>query len=133
LEDGVYSRLSDLHASTTPEYVKVLKELASMSYHVDKERPEAMRIGFEYAFVSMPDGRSCVEIAVRTAYTHYRMYCRAASMNPLFGGPEAFAHAIQDSPAFVKKGTGVKLLMPGVLTFDADELARLGVDGFKPS
>lgn len=130
LEDGIYARLTDLHAATTPEYVKVLREIASMSYHVDKERPEAIRKGSEYDLVEL-GGRSCVELAVRTAYTHYRMYCRGASINPLFGGPEAFAHAIQDSPAFIKKGTGEKLPMPGVYTFDIDELSRLGVDLFK--
>jgi hypothetical protein len=130
MEDGVYARLADLHAATTPEYVKVLREIAAMSYTVDSERPEAIRRGTEYGLVQL-GARSCIEIAVRTAYTHYRMYCRGAQINPLFGGAEAFAHAIQDSPAFIKKGTGEVLKMPGVYTFDVEELARLGVDLFK--
>lgn len=130
MEDGVYARLADLHAATTPEYVKVLREIAAMSYTVENDRPEAIRRGTEYALVTL-GGRQCIEIAVRTAYTHYRMYCRGAQLNPLFGGAEAFAHAIQDSPAFIKKGTGEGLQMPGVYTFNVEELARLGVDLFK--
>jgi hypothetical protein len=130
LEDGVYARLSDLHSATTPEYVKVLREIASMSYTVEKDRPEAVRKGYEYALVQ-DGGRTCLEVAIRVAYTRYRIYCRSAQTNPLFGGAEAFAHAVQDSSAFIKKGTGQVLEMPGVFTFDVEELARLGVDLFK--
>jgi len=130
LEDGVFARLSDLHAATTPEYVKVLREIASMSYTVENERPEAIRRGHEYAFATH-GGRSCIELSLRTAYTRYRMYCRSAQTNPLFGGAEAFAHAIGDSAAFIKKGTGDVLQMPGIYTFDVEELARAGVDLFK--
>lgn len=130
LEDGIYSRLNDLHSATTPEYVKVLREIASMSYHVEAERPEAIRKNHEYAFTAL-GGRECVEVAIRTAYGRYRMYCRSTGTSPLFGGAEPFAHAIQDSPAFVKRGTGESLQMPSVFTFDVNELARLGVDVFK--
>jgi hypothetical protein len=130
LEDGIYARLSDLHASTTPEYVKVLREISNMSYHVEVERPEAVRKNHEYAFADI-SGRGLLELSVRTAYTKYRMYCRAAQTNPLFGGVEAFIHAVQDSPAFVKKGSGTVLNSPGTFTFDVEELARLGVDIFK--
>jgi len=130
LEEGIYARLTDLHSSTTPEYVKVLKEIASMSYHVDKERPGAIRKGFEYATTKV-GGRDCIELAVRVAYNHYRMYCRGAAINPLFGGAEAFTHALQDSPAFIRRGAGEALQLPGVFVLDTEELARLGVDMFK--
>jgi hypothetical protein len=59
------------------------------------------------------------------------MYCRSTGLEALFASPESFAHSIQDSSAFVKKGTGVGLQVPGVYTFDVNELAKLGVDVFK--
>jgi hypothetical protein len=59
------------------------------------------------------------------------MHCRSTGLEALFGGFESFAHSIQDCSAFVKRGTGDKLGVPGVYIFDADELARLGVDVFK--
>lgn len=130
MEEGIYSRMSDLHAATTPEYVKVLKELASMSYSVEAARPDSIRHTYEYGFGKM-GGRDTVELAVRTAYMRYRTYARSCGMNALFSSPEAFAHALKDSPAFIKAGTGSVLQMPGVYVFDANELARLDVPLFK--
>lgn len=130
MEEGTYARLHDLHAATTPEYIKVLSEIVSMSHHVEGDRPDSIRRGHEYAFAKL-GGRDCVEIAVRTAYHRYRMYCRSTGLEALFSGAESFAHSIQDSAAFVKRGTGEVLAVPGVYTFDTAELARLGVDVFK--
>lgn len=130
LEDGIYSRLSDMNAATTPEYVKVLKQISAMSYDVEKDRPDAIRKSIEYALTE-DGGRSLVELAVNNAYMRYRVYCRSANTAPLFQGAEAFAHAIKDSPAFVKRGSGKVLDAPNTFTFDAAELARLGVDIFK--
>lgn len=130
MEDGTFARLHDLHAATTPEYVKVLSEIASMSHHVEPDRQDSIRKGHEYAFSNL-GGRECVEIAVRTAYNRYRMYCRSTGLEALFGGAESFAHSIQDSSAFVKRGAGAVLQVPGVYVFDVAELARLGVDVFK--
>jgi hypothetical protein len=130
MEEGVFARLHDLHASTTPEYIKVLSEISSMSHHIESDRADAIRKGYEYAFSNV-GGREVIEIAVRPAYQRYRMHCRASGLEALFGGFESFAHSIQDCSAFIKRGTGDKLQAPGVFTFDADELARLGVDTFK--
>ncbi|HEY0008254.1 MAG TPA: hypothetical protein VGB55_06000, partial [Tepidisphaeraceae bacterium] len=130
LEDGIYSRLSDMHAATTPEYVKVLKEISAMSYSVDAERADAIRKNHEYAYTQLP-GRDVVEISIHNAYTRYRMYAKAAGLPMLYPGAEAFAHAVKDSPAFIKVGTGDVLKMPRVYMFDAKELLRLGVDAFK--
>ncbi len=130
LEDGIYTRMSDLHSATTPEHVKVLKEMSTISHHVDADRNEALRMGHEYAFITL-GGKDCIEIAIRPAYTRYRMYMRSSGSQPLYGGYESFAHALKDSPAFVKYGTGETLQVPGVFVFDTDELARLGVDMFK--
>jgi hypothetical protein len=130
MEQGVFSRLGDLQAATTPEYIKVLSEISSMSHHIEAERADAIRKNFEYAFTTL-GSKPCIEIAVRPAYQRYRMHCRATGQEALFGGFESFAHSIQDCSAFVKRGTGDKLQVPGVFIFDADELARLGVDVFK--
>ena len=130
IEDGIFSRMTDLHAATTPEYVKVLKEIASMTYAVENTRNEAIRHGQEYAFGRL-GGRDVVEVAIRTAYLRYRAYCRGNGLAPLFSAPEAFAHALKDSPAFVKAGTGDVLPMPGVFVFDTNELGRLDVPVFK--
>jgi hypothetical protein len=130
LEDGIFDRMSDLHASTTPEYVKVLSTMSTMSHHVDADRPEALREGFEYGFSTL-GSKDCIEIAMRAAYLRYRTYCRNASTNPLYASEHAFTHALKDSPAFIKLGNGEALLVPGVSYFDVAELARLGVDIFK--
>jgi hypothetical protein len=130
MEEGVFARMHDLHAATTPEYVKVLSEIVSMSHHIEADRPDAIRKGHEYAFAIL-GGRQCVEIAVRPAYHRYRMHCRSTGLEALFGGFESFAHSIKDCSAFVKLGTGTVLEVPGVYTFDTDELARMGVDVFK--
>ncbi len=131
LEDGIYARLSDMHSATTPEYIKVLKEISSMSYHIDHDRAEAIRSGHEYALVAGPGGRDLVELSIHTAYSRYGMYCRSTGNERLFQGAEAFAHAVKDCPAFVKVGSGEKLQMPRTYIFDALELCRLGVDPFK--
>jgi hypothetical protein len=130
MEEGVFARLHDLHAATTPEYVKVLSEISSMSHHIEAERPDAVRKGHEYAYATL-GGRQCIEIAIRPAYHRYRMHCRNTGLEALFGGFESFAHSIQDCSAFIKRGTGEVLHMPGVYTFDLHELARMGVDVFK--
>lgn len=131
LEDGIYSRMKDLHAATTPEYVKVLIEMASISYHVDDTSPQAIRRGKEYAFTTV-GGVSCIEIAIRPAYFKYRAHCATAKSFPLFSGYDPFAYAVKDSPAFHKFGIGDALMMPNIYVFKLDDLARLGVPNFKP-
>lgn len=131
LEEGIYSRMKDLHAATTPEYVKVLIELASMSYHVDDSSPQAIRKGKEYAYSSV-GGVDCIELAVRPAYFKYRAHCATAKSFPLFSGYDPFAYGLRDSPAFARFGVGDALPMPNVFVFKLDDLARLGVPSFKP-
>lgn len=131
LEGGIFARMSDLHAATTPEYVKVFQQMSSMTHSIDNyDRNDALKDGREYAVVDMA-GQSRLEINMRTAYLRYRAYCRSVSLVPLYANEISFMHAVKDSPAFIKQGTGQQLTMPGVFTFDVDELARLGVDGFR--
>ena len=130
LEDGIYSRLADMNAATTPEYIKVLKEISAMSYSVEPDSPAAVRKNSEYAYSAL-SGRDVVELSVHNAYNRYRIYIRSTGSNPLFQGAEAFAHALKDSSAFIKIGVGEKLNMPRTYFFDANELSRLGVEVFK--
>jgi hypothetical protein len=124
--------MSDLHAATTPEYVKVLTTMSSMSYSGEDSGNHSLVQNKHYAFISK-GGRDCLEISLRDAYFRYRVHCKAAGQTPLYSGEIAFMHAVKDSPAFIKSGSGDGLPMPGVYTFDNDELARLGVDVFKSS
>ncbi len=130
LEAGVYDRLSDLNAATTPEHVKVLMEMAQMSHHVEDARPEAIRLGLEYAFVQL-GSRSCIEIAIAPAYGKYRLYCRTTDTKAFFQTKEAFMHSLRDSPCYVKHGMGTELELPMTYTLDTDELAKFGVSMFK--
>jgi len=130
LEDGIYARLADMNSATTPEYVKVLKEIASMSYHMDESSAAAIRKGHEYA-MSTIGGRDVIELSIHNSYNRYGTFCRSSGMERLFQGAEAFAHAVKDCPAFIKVGSGDKLQMPRTYLFDAVELCRLGVDPFK--
>lgn len=128
MQEGVFARMSDLHAATTPEYVKVLSTFSLMSYPTDASDSNALIQGKDYAFIP---GSSHIEIGLRNAYFKYRVHCRAQGTAPLYANEISFMHAIKDSSAFIKQGSGALLAMPGVYTFDADELARLGVDVFK--
>ncbi len=126
LQDGIFARMSDLHAATTPEYIKVLTTFSSMSYEVDALNPMAQGKDYEYV-----PGTNHIEIALRAAYFKYRVHCKGAGLTPLYANEISFMHAVKDSSAFVKQGSGALLQMPGIYTFDADELARLGVDVFR--
>lgn len=126
LEAGIFERMSDLHAATTPEYVKVLSCFSAMSYSNDEST--ALLLMKEYAFIP---GSKRIEIGLRAAYHKYRIYCRSGGTSPLYANEISFMHAVKDSSAFVKQGNGDLLEMPGVYTFDAEELARLGVEVFR--
>jgi hypothetical protein len=131
LENGIYDRMKDLQSATTPEYVKVLIELASMSYHVDDTSAQAIRKGKEYAYTEV-GGVSCLEVAVRPSYFKYRAQCSIGKSFPLFANYDPFAYALKDSPAFLKFGIGASLQVPNVFVFKLDDLNRLGVPNFKP-
>lgn len=130
MERGIYSRLSDLTISTTPEYLKVISMISTMSHHVDSERSDAVREGYEYAFTNFGSKQS-IEISMTACYMKYRVFCKATGVSPLFSSPANFMYAVKDSPALLKQGLGEKLHTPGIFTMDMDELARLGVDSFK--
>ncbi len=130
LEAGIYDRLADLNAATTPEHIKVLVEIAQMSHLVEDDHPEAIRINAEYAFVKCGH-RDCIEIAIGSAYNRYRLYCRNHDMKAFFQTREAFMLSLRDSPAFVKQGIGEHLDVPHIYTFDIQELVKFGVSLFK--
>lgn len=130
LEEGIYTRLADLNAATTPEHIKVLMEIAQMSHVVEDERPEAIREGMEYAFINQ-GGRALIEIAIGSAYSRYRLYCKSHDMRPFFQTREAFMHSLRDSPTFVKHGIGEELALPHIYTFDITEMSKFGVTLFK--
>lgn len=124
LEEGIYARMSDLAATTTPEVIRVLEAISSMSHSVERERAEAIAPNKEYAF---DDGQQFLELDVRTAYMKYRMYMKNSNMQPLLASWETFSHALADQPAFVKRGVGIYLPRPGVLTLRNEELLRNGI------
>lgn len=131
IENAVYEGMHRLQQSTMPEYLKVLSMMSTMSYAVDPMNNDSLRRGREYDFATL-GGSDVMELSARTAYIRYRMYCRASSMVPLFPSHESFIMSLKDSSSLVKHGTGTKIHEPGVFTFRVDELARLGVDPFKP-
>lgn len=132
LEDAVYNRMNDLLPSTQPEWVKVFNRIATMSLSVESSSPVAIRRGFEYAYGRFR-GRNALELSARSAYHRYRAYCRSISERPLFSGDHAFLHSLKDCPALLQHGPGEELAIPGgVFIFDVDELARMGVEAFKP-
>lgn len=131
MEAAVYDGMHRLQQSTMPEYLKVLSMMSTMSYAVEPTSSDALRRGREYDFANV-GGSDIMELSARTAYIKYRMYCRTSNMTPLFPGHESFLMALKDSASLVKHGTGTKIHEPGIFTFRVDELARLGVDPFKP-
>ena len=129
MESTVFSRMQDLHTATSPEYVKVLSMMSMISHHVDSDRPEAIRLGQEYAYSGL-GSMDCIEIAVKPAYYRYRTYCKSSGITPLFSGYEAFSYTLKDSPAYIKQGAGATLHVPDVYVFNLSELTRFGVAAF---
>lgn len=125
LEDGIYTRMVDLQATTTPEIIRTLDMISSMSYSEDKDKGDAIRHGKEYALV---DGM--LELDARTSYGKYRMHMAAMRSQPLFGSELSFVAALQEVPAYVKRGTGQVLQRPGIFTLRIDDLMRAGVPVF---
>jgi hypothetical protein len=130
MDAGIYTRMTDLQSATQAEWSKVLSMMSTISHHVDGEAPYALRRGYDYAFVDV-GGRDCVEIALRNAYIRYRSYVRNSGQTPLFTGDLSFLHAIKDCSALVDQGVNRTLHVPGIYTFDVNELSRLGVEPFK--
>ena len=126
LEDGLYARMSDLQASTTPEIIRVLETMSRMTYSTEDGRPDALRQGFEYGI----DG-DVLELDVHTAYIRYRYYMKQASLTPLFPDAHPFMSALKDLEAYKHTGTGNKLHRPGVYVLSLAALARSGVPPFK--
>lgn len=130
LEDSIYSKMGELQKVTQAEYLKVLVMLSIMTHSVEDGKPEAVRKGYEYAFVNL-GGKDCVEINARSAYLKYKQYCRLCSMTALFAGFEPFVMALKNSSALMSSGPGRVLQAPGIFCFDEQELAKLGVEPFK--
>lgn len=130
MEDGIYARMSDLQSATQAEWAKVLGTMSTMSHHVNAESAYALRRGLDYAFVDF-GGRDCIEIPLRNAYMRYRGYAKQSVQTPLFASDLSFLNAIRDCSALVDQGISRSLNVPGVFTFDVNELARLGVESFK--
>lgn len=127
LESTVFSRLADLSTATKPEYVKVLSEIANITWAVDADRPGAIRKAVEYAVLD--DGT--IEIDLRTCYINYRRYCKDSGVDALYKSAEPFMYAVRESPAFVRSGMGKVCKSPSVFAFNVEELARLEVPTFK--
>jgi len=130
LENAVFTRMTDLAASTQPEWIKVLNVMAEMSY-IDQDTIYAIKEGVDYGYVTFA-GKDCLEIYTRQAYAKYRMYCRALNSRPLFAGEEPFVHSINDSSALVKKGHMDSIQVPGgTHLLGVDALIRAGFRVFK--
>jgi len=130
LESTIYVRMSDLSNSTMPEYLKTLNLFSTMSHHLEADRTDAIRQGFEFAFSNKGD-KDTLELSVKACYLKYRAYCRSVGMAPLFSGPDSFVYAIKDSPALISMGLGKSLTSPGIATFDMGELLRMGIEPFR--
>jgi hypothetical protein len=130
MEEGIYTRMTDLQGSTQPEWAKVLSMMSTMSHYTDGDVTSPLQGGKDYAFVSV-GGKDCIEISMRSSYLKYRSFCRQTNSKPLFAGDQSFLQAIKDCPAFVSVGLGRELQMPGVYCFDLQELVRLSVESFK--
>lgn len=127
MQEGIYTRLRDLNAATVPEYVKVLNVMSSMTYS-DLPGPMAVLRGEKYEFLA-ESGE--IEIAIKSAYMSYAMYCNSTGVAKYFQEANSFAQHLKDSPAFVRCGLGTKLRRPDIYTFDLTKLAELRVDPFK--
>lgn len=130
MEAGIYTRMTDLQSSTQPEWAKVLKAMAEMSYALSPDDKWAVLKNINYANVSV-GGKDCVEIALRDIYIKYRAYVRSAGLTPLFHDVQPFLHSIKDSTALVSVGVSQALNRPGVYTFDVAALRSFEVEAFK--
>lgn len=130
LENSIYDKMGELQKATQAEYLKVLSTFSIMTTAVEDGKPEALRKGYEYAFINL-GGKDCIEINARSAYLKYKQFCRICNIPALFAGHEPFVMALRNSSALVFNGPGKALHAPNIFCFEESELARLGVEPFK--
>jgi len=126
LESGLYARMSDLQASTTPEIVRVLETMSRMTYATEDTRPDALRENYEYAIAG-----DTLELDAYSAYTRYRIFMRQAALQPLFPDVYPFLQAMKDLEAYKSTATGDHLKRPQVIVLSINALTRAGVPPFK--
>lgn len=131
MREGVYERMSDLNATTQAEWIKVFNAFSDMSMAPEGVvyRLEAKK---DYAIVNYGD-KDCLELYTRSAYSKYRMYCRASNTKALYAGEQSFVHGLKDCPALAGAGiSDLTLRVPGGShVFDLQALIRSGFRGMR--
>jgi len=127
--DAVFARMGDINATTVPEYIKVLQIMSDIT-RIVLDGPAHMRDGFEYALYDT-GGFKTIHLAVRPIYSKYRSYCRTVGVNPLFYDDGAFAHALRDSPYFIRRDIRTRALQTDTVVLDYESLLRAGVETFQ--
>ena len=123
--DTMHSTISDIQEQTTPEWLKVMNNFADMA-RIDNMAPYHLAEGSDYGYMTY-NGKTCIELYVRSCYFKYRAYQKAAGSKPLFPSENAFAHALGNLPAVVVKSYAGDLEAPGgSLLLDLQELRSAG-------
>lgn len=123
--DTMHSTISDIQEQTTPEWLKVMNNFADMA-RIDNMAPYHLAEGSDYGYMTY-NGKTCIELYVRSCYFKYRAYQKAAGSKPLFPSENAFAHALGNLPAVVVKSYAGELEAPGgSLLLDLQELRSAG-------
>lgn len=123
--EHVYSTVEDIQTQTIPEWLKVLNNLADMT-KVDSMAQFYLKEGGDYAIIEY-NGKTCLELYVRSFYLKYRMYAAAGRNKPLFPSEAAFVHALNNLPSLEASGLSQELDVPGGShILDLDELRGAG-------
>lgn len=122
------SSVVDLQTQTIPEWLKVLNYMADMAGTDADFATYKLRKGKDFVTREGPQG-PVLEIAARSCYSKYRIFCSSQNMKPLYPSEAAFLHAmahlnsrVDMDPSFSAVG--------GTLSFDLDDLRMQGFIDF---
>jgi hypothetical protein len=97
--------------------------------HLQPDSQAKLNYGYEFQLKDM-GGRRVLELAVRSAYNKYRIYCKNLGMKPLFNGEDSLALALKDCGQFMDVGAGTKHLPAATTRLDYESLLDAGMTIF---
>jgi len=123
--------MADLLPATQAEYLKVINQLAAMSFEMPDSNGAIVK-NLHYVKIDFA-GKEAIEFSMRACYSRYRVHCKNLNVRPLFTGEPAFMHAMKDSNALLQaRGASERLATPGgTYIFDMAELRKMGVEDFR--
>lgn len=125
MQAGVFKGLNELAMNMVPEYIKLMTTMGDMTQLAPDDKVKLVE-GLEYN-LSEIGGKAVLAVAVRAAYTKYRMHCRNAGIEYYYANEYSFVQAMRETPQFIKTGKGTARVSVETMIFDMEDLQRAGM------